>query len=107
MKTWLIMIGLGLGTFIIRASFITLFGKWQIPPRLQRALRFIPASILFALVVPQILMRNNAVDLSLSNPRLAAGVAAALVAWRTKNVFITILSGMVVLWLLQALFPFP
>jgi len=103
MNVWLIMIALGLGTFIIRFSFIALFGKREVPPLLQRGLRLVPASVLFALVVPQILTRDNAVDLSLSNPRLIAGVVAGMVAWRTKNVVLTILSGMIVLWLMLAL----
>ena len=102
MKIWWIMIGLGLGTFIIRVSFIALFGKWEIPTLLQRALRFIPASVLFALVIPQLLTYNNALDISPSNPRLIAGMLAGLVSWRTKNVMLTILSGMLMLWLLQA-----
>jgi branched-subunit amino acid transport protein len=105
MNIWLIMIGLGIGTFIIRVSFIALFGKWEIPPLWQRALRFVPVSVLFPLVVPQFLTNNNTIDLSLFNPRLIAGLVAGLVAWRTKNVVITILSGMVVLWLLQVLYP--
>lgn len=107
MNIWLIMIGLGIGTFIIRISFIALFGKWDIPPLLQRALRFIPVSVLFPLVVPQFLTRNNTIDLSLSNPHLVAGLVAGVIAWRTKNVVITILSGMIMLWLLQALYPIP
>jgi branched-subunit amino acid transport protein len=38
---------------------------------------------------------------SLGNARLVAGVLAILVAWRTRNIFLTILVGMGVLWLLQ------
>ena len=105
MNIWLIMIGLAVGTFIIRISFIALFGKWEIPPLMQRALRFVPVSVLFPLVMPQFLTRNNAIDVSLSNPRLIAGFVAGLIAWRTKNVVLTILSGMIILWLLQSLYP--
>jgi branched-subunit amino acid transport protein len=41
-------------------------------------------------------------SLSLANPRLVAGVAASLVAWRTKSVFLTIGVGMALFWILQA-----
>jgi branched-subunit amino acid transport protein len=105
MTIWLIMIGLAIGTFLIRVSFIQLLGKREVPPLLARSLRFIPASILSALVVPQILTRNNALELSLANPQLVAGMIAGLVAWRTKNVLLTIVSGMVALWMLQAVLP--
>ncbi len=105
MTIWLIMIGLAIGTFLIRVSFILLLGKRQVPPLLAKSLRFIPASILSALVVPQILTRNSALQISFTNPQLLAGIVAGVVAWRTKNVLFTILSGMVMLWILQAVLP--
>jgi branched-subunit amino acid transport protein len=105
MTVWLIMLGLALGTFLIRASFIVMLGNHEIHPMLARTLRFVPASVLSALVVPQILTREDSLRISLDNPQLIAGVFAALVAWRTKNVGLTILVGMIVLWMLQALFP--
>jgi branched-subunit amino acid transport protein len=37
------------------------------------------------------------------NGRLVAGAIAALVAWRTRNVFLTIAVGMAALWSAQAL----
>ena len=64
-----------------------------------------PAAVLSALVIPQLLTRNNALNVSLSNPQLIAGIVAGLVAWRTRNVLLTILSGMAVLWGLQWLIP--
>jgi branched-subunit amino acid transport protein len=43
-------------------------------------------------------------DLSpLSNPKFLAAVVAALVTWKTRSVVATILSGMAMLWLLQAI----
>lgn len=102
---WLIMIALAVGTFLIRVSFLLLFSNREVPPLLSRALRFVPASVLSALVIPQILTCNNALMISLANPQVIAGIVAAVVAWRTKNVLLTILSGMIVLWMLQALLP--
>jgi len=105
MNAWPIMVALAIGTFLIRASFIQLLSNREIHPRLARALRLVPASVLSALVVPQILTRDRSLMISLANPQLVAGIVAAVVAWRTKNVLLTILSGMVVLWILLALNP--
>ena len=105
MTVWLIMLGLAAGTFLIRVSFILILGESEMAPRIARALRFVPGSVLSALVVPQILTRGNALQISIANPQLVAAVVAALIAWRTKNVVLTILGGMLVLWGLQALFP--
>jgi branched-subunit amino acid transport protein len=102
---WLIMLALAVGTFLIRISFIMLLSNRAVHPLITRALRFVPAAVLSALVVPQILTRANSLRISPSNPQLIAGVVAGVIAWRTKNVLMTILAGMVVLWVLQALMP--
>ena len=94
----------GLVTFGIRLSFIALLGKVELPPALTRALRFVPPAVLSAIILPEVLVRDGAVDLHPANPRLVAGVLAALVAWRTRNVVLTIAVGMAALWTAQALF---
>lgn len=103
LSIWLLFILLALGTFALRFSFIYLFGKVEMPEWLRRALRFVPASVLAALVFPALAYPNGALDLSLGNVRLLAGLGGALVAWKTKNVLWTILFGMLLLWVLQAL----
>ena len=105
MIIWLIMIGLAIGTFLLRASFILVLGDKTVHPLIARALRFVPASVLSALVVPQILTRDGVLQVSFFNPQLAAGIVAGLIAWRTKNVLFTILGGMAVLWTTRLLIP--
>jgi len=100
---WLLFIALALGTFALRLSFIYLFGKVEMPEWLRRALRFVPASVLAALVFPALTYPNGTLDLSLGNIRLLAGIGGALVAWRTKNVLWTIVVGMVLFWVLGTL----
>jgi branched-subunit amino acid transport protein len=44
---------------------------------------------------------GGTLDLSLGNTRLLAGLIAILVAWFTRNTLITILAGMLALFLLK------
>lgn len=104
MNIWLVFLLGGLLTFGMRFSFIYLFGKYEIPETLRRALRFVPPAVLSAIVVPELLIQSNHLDLSLTNFRLLAGIVAVLVAWKTRNTLLTILAGMVALLLLQLLF---
>ena len=101
MNIWLVMLLGGALTFGMRMSFIYLFGRFEIPAMVQRALRFVPPAVLSAIIAPALFMPNNTLELSLSNYRLVGGVAAILVAWRTKNTLLTILVGMGVLLILQ------
>jgi len=105
MNVWLLLIGMGLVTYAIRLSLIVLIGRVDVPPTIQRALRFVPPAVLSAIIFPELLRPGGALDLSFGNVRLLAGVLAALVAWRTKNVLLTIAVGMVALWVLQVVVP--
>ena len=101
---WLLFLAIGLGTFTLRFLFIYLFGKIEMPDWLRRALRFVPAAALAALVFPALTHPAGHLDLSLQNFRLLAGLGGAIVAWRTRNVLFTILIGMALLWMLEAAF---
>lgn len=103
MKTWLTMISIGVATYAIRLSFIYLFGRMDIPEALRRALVYVPPAVLSAIVFPELFLPGGELDLSLGNPRLLAGLLAILVAWRTKNVLLTLLVGMTALYILQLL----
>lgn len=98
---WPAMIGLGILTFLIRFSFIALLDRWQAPPLVQRALRFVPVAVLTAIIIPELmLLPNGEFNPNLLNPRLLAGIVAVIVAWETKNVILTIVIGMIVFWVL-------
>ena len=101
---WLLFVAIGLGTFLLRFIFIYLFGKIAMPDWLQRALRFVPAAALAALVFPALTHPTRHLDLSLHNFRLLAGLGGALVAWKTRNVLLTILVGMALLWMMEVAF---
>jgi branched-subunit amino acid transport protein len=105
MNVWLLLIGMGLVTYAIRLSLIVLIGRVDVPPLVQKALRFVPPAVLSAIIFPELLRPGGTFDLSFGNVRLLAGVLAAGVAWRTKNVLLTIGVGMVALWVLQLMFP--
>lgn len=100
---WLTLLCAGILTFLIRLSFILFFGKREIPPLLLRAFRLVPAAVLSALILPDLLLSKGAVTVGLSNFRLFAGLLALIIAWRTKNVLLTIGVGMGTLFLLQLL----
>ena len=104
MNIWLVFLLGGMLTFGMRYSFVYLLGRYELPETIRRALRFVPPSVLTAIVVPELFLRSNRIDISLSNFRLLAGLVAILVAWRTKNTLLTILAGMGALLVLQFVF---
>lgn len=101
---WITIIAAGLLTFVLRWSFIALIDSVEMPVSIRRALRFVPAAVLSAIIAPAVIVQDGAIDMSLHNLHLIAALLAAVVAWRTRNIFYTITAGMLVLWALTALF---
>ncbi|MDQ3007602.1 MAG: AzlD domain-containing protein [Chloroflexota bacterium] len=101
MNIWLVLLLGGLITFGMRFSLIYLFGRFNVPDGLRKALHYVPPAVLSAIIFPELFIRNGTLDLSLDNDRLMAGLVAILVAWFTKSILFTILAGMLALFLLQ------
>jgi branched-subunit amino acid transport protein len=104
MNIWLVMVSGGLITFGMRFSFIYLFGKFEVPETMRRALHYVPPAVLSAIIFPEVFLPDQQFDFSLSNHRLLAGLIAIVVAYFTKNTLITILAGMIALVLMQIFF---
>ena len=99
---WAVIVVLGLLNYLSRVSFIALFARVTMPPLVARALRYVPAATLTAIVVPPIVLGGaSGGDNVLAIAKLAAALTAALVAWRTRSPAATIVVGMAALWLAQ------
>jgi len=94
---------IAVGTFLLRFSFIFLYGRISLPQWLHRSMRFVPAAVLSALIFPALVIRNGALFLSPDNHRLVAGLLALAVAWKTKNLLATTVVGLGLFWLLTYL----
>ena len=103
MNIWLVLLLGGLITFGMRFSLIYLFGRFNVPETMRRALHYVPPAVLSAIIFPELFYDSGTLDLSLGNTRLLAGIIAILVAWYTKNILLTILAGMIALLILQLL----
>jgi branched-subunit amino acid transport protein len=103
MTLWLTVAAIGLLTFVTRLSFIGALGKARVPERVERALRFVPIAVLSALILPSLVLRDGALWLAPDNARLIAGACAVIIAATTRNAILTIIAGMGVLWIVQAL----
>ncbi|MHB9031753.1 MAG: AzlD domain-containing protein [Anaerolineae bacterium] len=103
MSIWVVMLLGGALTFAMRLSFIYLSGRIELPETVKRALKYVPAAVLSAIIVPALFIPADRLDISLGNPFLLAGIAAIAVGWLTRNTLVTLLVGMAVLVVLQVL----
>lgn len=105
MSAWLAIVGVGVVTFLTRASFIVFANPHKFPHAFRVALVFVPPAVLAGIVAPGLFMPEGVVDFTFANPRWIAGLAALAVAARTRNSVATIAAGMATLWTLQWTLP--
>jgi len=99
----ILVAGMALVTFLVRYPILALVGRIELPARLIRALRYVPVAVLTAIIVPIALMPQGEIDVTPQNAYLVAGAFAAVIAWRTKNLLLTIGLGMAFFLLWRAL----
>ena len=99
-RWWFIVLAVGAATYFFRWVFIHAVGARPLPPPVMRALRYVPAAVLAALVFPALFRPEGPIDISTDNFRLIAGFAAFAASLFFRSVTLTLVVGMGVLWLL-------
>ena len=100
-KILFIIIGMSLVTYLPRALPLLVLSKFELPLLFRRWLQFIPVAVLSALLAPAILMPQGRLVISLDNNALIASVLCFLAAAKTKNIFLTIVIGILAMFVLQ------
>jgi branched-subunit amino acid transport protein len=98
LESWLVVLALGLGTFLIRYSFIGLFANRDMPAWLEHGLKLIVPAIFAAIVATGLFISAGQFGGLALWPRYAAAVIAFAVALKTKgNILATVGFGMLAL----------
>lgn len=91
-EIWLIIAIMGVGTFLIRFSFLGLIGDRPLPSFVLRLLRFTPVAVLPGMVAPLVLW-PAATDGVTDPLRILAAAATVAVGIWTRNVLWAIVAG--------------
>ena len=102
MKFWIVIVSVGALNYLSRLSFIAFFANRSMSPALARMLKFVPAAMLTALVVPMVAAVPSLGSGIQIDARLPAAALAAVVAYRSRSTIATLATGMVALWVLRA-----
>lgn len=98
-----IIVGMAIITYFTRIGSLVIFNRTGISDKLVKWLKHVPTSMLTALIIPSLLLPQGKLDITLDNHYLLAGAVAALVAYKYKNVVITMGVGLAVMLSLRFL----
>ncbi len=91
---FLVMVGMLLVTYLPRLLPVLLFSSRDLPPLVVAWLRYVPAAVLSAMLLPSLVLADNQLNLRLSNIFLWAAIPTFFVAWKTKSLFGAVIVGM-------------
>lgn len=94
-----VVMGMGLVTFLPRWLPLVYLTKRNLPAWLVEWLDLIPAAILSALLLPELVTSGVPRSLDLLRPELAVAVPTFLFAIFTKSLGGTVITGMLLYWL--------
>ena len=92
----LTLLGMGLVTYLPRLLPAWFLRGRELPAFLVAWLRYVPVAVLAALLLPSLLVADGVLAFRWDNLYLWAAVPAIFTAWKTKNMFATVLVGMLV-----------
>ena len=97
LEIWGLILCLGVGTFLIRFSFIGMLGHRDMPEWILRHLRYAPVAVLPGLVAPLVLW-PAATDGTFDAARALAALATLILGLATKSTIWAITAGAVTLY---------
>jgi branched-subunit amino acid transport protein len=98
--SWLLIIYAGIITFLTRFTMIALLKKDTLNKKTKIILSYVPSAIFPAIIFPAIFL-NEAGSLEIeSNPKILASIVAIIVGYFSRNILLTIFSGLFSYWVL-------
>ena len=95
--------GLAVATFVTRSSFFVLPARFELPPRVEQALRYAPACALAAIIAPGVLTKHGDIEIGWGNHEMWAVLVATVVFAKTRNMLVMMAAGMAVFTALRLL----
>jgi branched-subunit amino acid transport protein len=99
---FLTILGMTAVTYLPRLLPVVFLSSRSLPPILASWLRYIPVSVLAAMVMPTLILQDHRIVLDLGNIFLWSAIPTLLVAWKTRSLFGAVIVGMAVVALARA-----
>ncbi|MEL6511512.1 MAG: AzlD domain-containing protein [Pseudomonadota bacterium] len=96
-QLWIVILGLGAGSFALRFSFLGIIGKRPLPEWVLRHLRYTAVAVLPGLIAPLVLW-PAATGGEPDPARLTAAAVTLLIGITTRNVLAAIFGGAIALY---------
>jgi branched-subunit amino acid transport protein len=98
--TWLSIIVAGVLTYLTRMTMIALVSRDMLGDKIKAVLAYVPSAVFPAIIFPAIFINDYGTFVEINDPKIFGAIVAIIVGYFSRNIILTILSGLISYWLL-------
>ena len=102
--TWTSIFIAGLITYFTRMGMVTLIDKDIFNENFRKILNYVPSVVFPSIIFPGVLLDDFGTLVSLGDPKIYGALTAIIVGYFSRNVILTIISGLASYWFLIFIF---
>ena len=98
--TWTSIFIAGFITYLTRMGMITLIDKNVFNENFRKILNFVPSVVFPSIIFPGVFLDDYGSLVTITDPKIYGAITAIIVGYLSRNVILTITSGLVSYWIL-------
>ena len=98
--TWTSILIAGLITYFTRMGMITLIDKDIFNENFRKILNYVPSVVFPSIIFPGVLLDDNGTLVAIADPKIYGALTAIFIGYFSRNVILTIISGLSSYWFL-------
>ena len=98
--TWASIFIAGFITYLTRMGMITLMDKDIFNENFRKILNYVPSVVFPSIIFPGVLLDDYGTLVAITDPKIYGALTAIIVGFFSKNVILTIISGLTSYWFL-------
>ena len=102
--TWTSIFIAGLITYFTRMSMVTLIDKDIFSENFRKILNYVPSVVFPSIIFPGILLDDYGTLVAIADPKIYGALTAIIIGYFSRNVILTIISGLASYWFLIFIF---
>tara|TARA_B100000886_G_scaffold39095_1_gene24198 strand:- start:1732 stop:2043 length:312 start_codon:yes stop_codon:yes gene_type:complete len=102
--TWTSIFIAGFITYLTRMGMIVLIDKDVFDEKFRKILNYVPSVVFPSIIFPGILLDDYGTLVAITDPKLYGALTAIIVGFFSRNVILTIASGLASYWFLIFMF---
>ena len=96
--TWFSIIVSGIVTYFSRMAMVALIDREMLGTKVKEVLNYVPAAVFPAIIFPGIFFNDLGLMVEITDPKIYGAIVALIIGFFTRNVIVTIISGLLSYW---------